>query len=485
MKQRNKILRSLAVFLISGISVFSQSGLMLYGNRDNPLYNPSFLNKGVMNEVTVFPMSLVETDVSLPFTVNQLFTPQQNGNYLIDLSQLTNKVNINNTLMMSASVGYLSFTTNIKSNRWMFRFSEQAVAAIQFEKELINFLDKGNNSYKGEWFETNLPLRFTHYSMFQANTSRTVTDQLKIGWAAKLYFGKSGVNSRTNFKLFTQENVEHIRVMQSGKVLASLPVERNINPAGHVNGWQITPSFTPMNYLFQFQNPGLGIDVGMDYNYNKNWNFSAALIDLGFIAWFGNINSMNIEGEYLWDGFDISELSQYRYNHLFFNEIRNTSLADSFLFSALKPSDQPFLTLAPLKFIFETNYIISNQFNISAINQVMFFNGMLRESFLVMGNYLIGEKYNFSAGLSYINHSALNLPVGLNFKWTRFNGGISFNNLWGLVLPAFSSSFGGSLNLAYKFRFYPEEEQNKIYPFYQPFHFKKKKNNKLDLPESP
>lgn len=484
MNQRIKILLSLAVCLIPGFSVFSQSGLILYGNRDNPLYNPSFLNEGVLNEVTVFPLSSFETDISLPFSFHQLFTSQQNGNYAIDLGLLTQKASIHNTLMMNATAGYLSYTTNIKSQRWMFRFSEQAVAAVQFEKDLINFLDKGNSSYKGEWFETNLPLRFTHYSTLQANTSRTVTDQLKIGWAAKLYFGKSGVNSRTNFKLFTHENAEYIQVIQSGKVLASLPVDRNINPKGHVNGWQITPSLTPLNYLFQFRNPGLGIDVGIDYKYNKNWNFSAALIDLGFIAWFGNINSMNIEGEYLWDGFDISELAQYRYNDQFFNEIRNTSLADSFLFSALKPSDQPFLTLAPLKFIVETNYIISNQFNFSAINQIVLFNGMLRESVLLMGNYLIGEKYNFSAGLSYINHSVLNLPVGLNYKGNRFIATISINNLWGLFLPAFSSSHGGSFYLAYKFRFSPEEEQNKIYPFYQPFHFKKKKNNKLDLPES-
>ena len=55
---------------------------------------------------------------------------------------------------------------------------------------------------------------------------------------------------------------------------------------------------------------GLGIDLGATYKLNDDWNFSAALLDLGFISWSNDMQACNINDQFLFDGFHDAEVSK-------------------------------------------------------------------------------------------------------------------------------------------------------------------------------
>ena len=55
---------------------------------------------------------------------------------------------------------------------------------------------------------------------------------------------------------------------------------------------------------------GLGIDLGATYKLNDDWNFSAALLDLGFISWSNDMQARNISDQFLFDGFHDAEVSK-------------------------------------------------------------------------------------------------------------------------------------------------------------------------------
>ena len=48
---------------------------------------------------------------------------------------------------------------------------------------------------------------------------------------------------------------------------------------------------------------GLAVDLGATYKLNSDWSFSAALLDLGFISWSNDVQAVNRNGEFVFDGF--------------------------------------------------------------------------------------------------------------------------------------------------------------------------------------
>lgn len=56
---------------------------------------------------------------------------------------------------------------------------------------------------------------------------------------------------------------------------------------------------------------GLGIDLGATYKLNDDWNFSAALLDLGFISWSNDMQARNMSKEFVFDGFHDVDVTRH------------------------------------------------------------------------------------------------------------------------------------------------------------------------------
>jgi len=463
------------IFLFSSVFPFSgygQSGLIAYGSRNQPALNPSFLSLEKPWAVSVFPFSLIDVDLYLPFSIRKALYPGTDGGWVIDPGRLAERISHENLLMFHASADYLNVGTVIKSNPWMFRISENAMAAFFFDKNLIHFLDQGNKALTGSWFETQFKLGLFHYTTFQATTSRRLNDQFRLGLSAKLYLGKSGMDATAQLRLFTEERAEYLDVEMKGNVLASLPLERNINPAGQVNGWHVNPDGTLLGYwVGGWRNPGLGFDVGFDYQHDTRWSFSGSLIDLGFMSWTGNINSMQIDGNSRWEGLDLARLLDFSNVEEEDDELIPFSVADSFFFHALHPIEQSFVLMAPLKAILAAHYSLPSGIQFSAFNQMMFLNDLVRESFYLTAAYPLNKTWILTSGLSLTQGALIRIPFSLAFKSPHIDACLSIGNVLGVILPDYSTQFGGAFSLVYKFRLPSryEEKGMKYYPFFRPY----------------
>jgi hypothetical protein len=222
-------------------------------------------------------------------------------------------------------------------------------------------------------------------------------------------------------------------------------------------------------YLFEFRNPGLGVDIGFDYKFNYKLEFSASIIDLGFISWLSNINSVNINGSSRWKGFDISQIVNYPSDKTVIEDLMNISLADSMIYNALTPSNKSFVTLAPVKVYLAADYQFNNHLSFSAINRLILLDGFLRESFLLTGSYLFNDHWELNSGLYFTNRSYFNFPTSLAFKNQRIRLLISTTNIWGLFISSYSRNFGGSLSLRFLFDGFSKAEREKMkhLPFFR------------------
>jgi hypothetical protein len=460
------------IFLLSYcISVPGQNNIIDYKRSERSLfYNPALNNPGDKIRISIFPVVTTDFELSLPISLNDVFIKKDGSSlYELNVSRLEGKVGKVNLSMFNSTIGLFNISGRWHSANWGFQVYDNVIAAFSFEKNLIGFVNSGNSAFINQEFSTNIPVSFRHYDTWQISYANEMNEKFNVGISAKLYFGKSTITSKTNLTLFTEEKIDYIDIGLSGKVKAAGPVESSVNYPGFVNGIALQPDISLAKYLFEFRNPGFGVDIGFDYHYNKHFKFSASITDLGFISWLSNINSVNINGSYRWKGFDISELVNYPKDKTVIDKLENISFADSMLYNALTPANQSFVTLTPVKIHMAADYQYSKRLSFSAINRLILMDRFLRESFLLSGSYLINDHWEVYSGLYLTYRSYFNIPTGVSFKNERIRILLSTSNLWGVFLPSYSRNFGGSLSVEILFDGFSKEEREKMkyLPFFR------------------
>lgn len=166
--------------------------------------------------------------------------------------------------------GYNTISVNVRENM-----------NLCFPKALMQLAKQGveNDSYNigltgaegNAWLDISL------------NHSHNINDRLRIGAAFKFILGVASLNA--NFK---KADITLGTDNWSGCVDADLTLRMKNASFKHdynertkrqyVNGLEIK-SFSPFNGF------GVAFDLGAVYTLNKNWEFSASLLDLGFINW--------------------------------------------------------------------------------------------------------------------------------------------------------------------------------------------------------
>jgi hypothetical protein len=469
------LLRNLAILsillLLCRLSVVGQNNIIDYLHSEKALFfNPALNNPGEKFEISIFPVVNTDFELSLPISLNDIFRKQQGSSlYELNIGRLGERAGRVNQSMLNSTIGFFSITGRWHSANWGFQVYDNAIAAFSFEKKLIELVNMGNSAFVNQVFSTRMPLSFRHFSTWQVSFSNEKNEKLNYGISAKLYFGKSAITSKTDLSLFTNENIEFVDIGLAGKVQAAGPIESKTNYKGFVNGIALMPDASLAQYLFEFKNPGLGVDLGIDYRFNERLKFLASIIDLGFICWLSNINSVIIDGSYRWDGFDISRLVNYQTDKAVIDDIQNINFADSILYSALTPTNQSYITVAPLKVYVAADYQYNNKLSFSAINRLILLDGFLRESFLLSGSYLISDRLELNSGFYLTNRSYFNIPFGITFKNAKIKILLSTSNVWSVFLPSYSRNFGGSLGVKFLFGGFSKDEREKMknLPFFR------------------
>ncbi len=461
----------LIIFVLFGQNISAQHNILDYQNKNNPLFfNPAFNLNDVQFEGSVLPVSATSFELNLPVSLSDIFSKENNMN-IIDMNRLYKRAGKENILIFNSTMSFIRFSGHWLDAKWGFQVYENLNAAASFEKNIIKLINKGNGAFISEPFITDIPISVKNYSTWQFSYSKELNDNLVFGAAAKLYFGKNGINANANISIVTDSLYDYIDIGLKGKVLASGPVDLSVNDAGFVNGVELHPEYSLSDYLFQFRNPGLGLDFGMEYKYDPRLKFSASILDLGFITWLTDNYSINIDGTSRWSGLEISNLVNFPKDETVIEDLENISIADTLFYSAMTPGDDFHATVAPVKLYLAAEYKYDRKINLYAVNRLTFIDKFIDESFLISGDYYLNDYWTLSAGLNLTNRSYLNIPFGISFKSESIRFSISTNNLWGLAISSHSRTFGGSINLAFNINGVSklEKDMMKVFPFFRPY----------------
>ena len=424
--------------------------------------NPSILMNTSWGATSISPLTSFNVEMQLPYSLHTLFSQNTTTNsYLIDFGKIAEKTARNNSLFLNAAINWVSVSGGQDNTRWNFSIQDRLMAGFGFQDRFVNLINLGNQPFLGEIIEMKFPVNELHFRSYQFSWAESINDQLDVGITSKLYFGKSWIDVKSIFSLYTHEPGDQIDLTVNGKGRASLPVtlESVLN--------RVSTQSASSNYLFGMNNPGFGIDIGMTYRLNKQVQISACATDIGFIVWNANTTTFKANGIYNWNGIDLS--GKFDFNQLCGLKEHPTmvSFRDSFLNQLIKPKEQNFITTAPMALNAGVTYFYKQNIELEAVTRVLFYGHFIRGYLSLNGAVSFNRDWKLYSGLSFSNRSYFNLPAGVGYQGRRLMMTFMVNNLFGVVIPNWSKTFGGSLNLTYRVVKNDNRKALRHYPFFQ------------------
>ncbi len=142
--------------------------------------------------------------------------------------------------------------------------------------------------------------------------SRRVTDHLRVGAKVKVLFGTARADVTMENVTADLSNAE--KWVISGQATADMSM-KGFTFKEETKDYKSRPgSYSYVNDV-DVDKGGIGgvgaaVDLGAVYRLNDDWQFSASLLDLGFICWSNDVKAVNRNGQFEFEGFHDTEISK-------------------------------------------------------------------------------------------------------------------------------------------------------------------------------
>ena len=247
------------------------------------------------------------------FTLNDLFSNDSRA-FKTRFEAVLNKIN---------STDYVSFNTQVEVLNLGFRLDKKTYLSFGFYEELdfISYMPKdfielfyyGNQPFLNRSFSlSQVSMKGDFLGVLHAGISKKINEKLNVGARVKIYSSSINIESLNNSGTYTSSTSNENIIRQSLNNLNG-----QIRTSGIVDS---DDEFidSPGEYFsktFLGSNMGLGLDFGLTYHFTSQLEFTASLLDIGFIRHSKNTKNFNIDGNYVLDGlnfeYDASSLSNY------------------------------------------------------------------------------------------------------------------------------------------------------------------------------
>ena len=319
MKQKKIIL--VATLMLSVVTATAQSLNSAYftdGYNFRHTMNPAYGNDQSYVSIPALGNINVRTQGNFGYDAIIKTNPRPNGNktmttflnpYIDASTALEDFASGNNRVVGSVGITILSAGFKAWDGYNTIEINSKTNFGVSLPYELFEFAkNTGNKNYDiGD-----INAGALSYVEIAFGHSRQLTDQWRAGAKLKVLLGVG----RADVKM---ENVK-AQLNDANQWLISAKAQADVSMKGFTYK-QKDKEYKQKPGSYKYVNDldvdgagiggfGLGIDLGATYKLNDDWNFSAALLDLGFISWSNDMQARNISDQFLFDGFHDAEVSK-------------------------------------------------------------------------------------------------------------------------------------------------------------------------------
>jgi hypothetical protein len=322
------------------------------------------------------------------------------------------------------SIGYRH-----KLTYFTFNIAERSNLYSVVPKELAVIAVNGNGPLVGEItrFRAFRPAGY-YQREYSLGVSRVIDRTLTVGARAKLIFGKAGMYpGSSNLQFHTNESNFNLLLQGDYTMNISLPLIISQDADGNISG----VSLEDLNYpelLLNRGNPGMGIDLGILYHPDDRITLAASLLDMGFVRWRTDLNTVRTEGTFDFRGVDAgTDVVSFDYLEEMIDSLRN-----SFTEVVIH---QPYFSSAPAQLFLAGSYQFKEHMSVGLVNRNVLFRNKVHSSFSVIYQIELASRFLATASWSYLNNSLLNLGAGVAYYGAGMQFHVVTDNLMGFFFP--------------------------------------------------
>lgn len=340
------------------------------------------------------------------------------------------------------------FYLGFRVRDWYFGFniSERQQMQFTYPKDIATLLLKGNAPFKNELMDLSaFNTQVMYFREYGLAVSKKVGRDWTFGVRPKLLFGKGYADTEID-DMSIYWGTDSVRINGNARVNISAPVDVVHDNEGNFDGFEERDNIDVMDYALSSNNMGFAIDLGAIYNYDR-FNFSASVVDLGFIKWKDDVNQLSVNGTFDYTGVDVSSE--------FDEEIEGDPVEDVLdsLENEFTVADQSISFSKGLgtKLFAGASYQLTERVDVGFLSRTRVWDGKVNQAFTLSANTRPLRGLAFSLSYSIMDGTYNNLGAGLILGGAPFQFYIMSDNfsagLWGHKTSAFNLRFG--LNLAF------------------------------------
>lgn len=332
-------------------------------------------------------------------------------------------------ISVEAVLNPLSIGYKHKSLYFTFHVAEKAQIFQTLPRNLFELVFYGNGSFVGESARFNALRPSGYYTReYSLGVSRIMSERLTAGVRANLIFGKAGFNTtRSQGRLTTGEDKFDLSLEADYIMNASFPITIVSDANGYISDVTMEdPDLAEL--LLNRGNPGFSLDFGAIYDYDDKITLSASLLDIGFVRWRTDVNSVRVSGNFEFTGVDESvELI----SRDFVFEMRD-SVAETF---DIEISENPYLSFQPGQLYLGASYHLNDKIDLEAVNRNVIFRHKLHSSLTLAASADLANRVLAKVSWSYLNNTIKNIGFGVAYHGKGFQFHAVSDNLLGFLYP--------------------------------------------------
>ncbi len=377
-------------------------GLLLYNMEKMPQINS--MNPAFFPDNSWY-IALPGFNISTYIPVNPYpYVKTVGGERVLNANDFLNGLNDVNKVGLSPNISLFGF--GFQKDKWFVTFSTEVhtSAYINLKKDFFELLVNGNGNYLGSDNELEIISgRFVAaraWSEISVGGGYKIDENWTVGAHLKYLTGYLDVSTGgSKLSVYTSQNIDSLVARYS----------INLNTAGmftydslDLNTLEAT-SYLPNNH-------GFGVDIGVEYKLNDKFQFSASIVDWGFIRWKENVKEVVNEdgpGEFAFTGFNEAK-------DIFdgdFITVLADSLKDIIKLKSIENAPS-YTSSLPFKFYLSGSYNIFPYLKASLLYRGEILDKTYFSSTNINLNYRLGNWLELSLGNSFIGQTWFNLGFG-------------------------------------------------------------------------
>lgn len=415
-KQIKKIVLMLTV-CISGLSVNAQQVNTLYFLDNVPVrhyLNPSF------QPMNGFYLGLPILGYSQLGFGNNSFTV---SSLSLNKADLFSSLKPTTLLRADLQLNLLDFGFRTKNSYWSFALTEKIDAQLGLPKDLFGLAMFGTPEIENNEFNFgSLNFGTNIYTEAALGYARNLNDKWAIGLKLKGLFGSANISAKFDeFNL--NAGIDEWSLKAQGALRSSSSANVQIN-----DNFEIDDSNFDTSNAMSFVKPaglGAGIDLGVTYKPIEALTLAAAVTDLGMIRWSSNINNVNLEADYKFDG--AGSFSANDFSDDDFMDATVDTLIEKLKNSATYTVDnQTYNTYTTPKLNVSAEYgFFDNRLGLGLLSRTMFQQKAVYEELTASLNLRPANWFNMALSYSVLNGRMSNIGAGIGMRIGIVNGFIT------------------------------------------------------------